>query len=77
MEPSPRSGRLQEGLYALWFSAVREADCEFTCPCPSAKALGYWHSVRFADVANRLSQQSHYHQRIIFMIGRSTTPWRG
>ncbi len=31
-------------------SAVREADCEFTRPCPSAKALGYCHSVRFADV---------------------------
>ena len=41
----------EERSSCLCFSAVREADCEFTCSCPSAKALGYCHSVRFADVA--------------------------
>ncbi len=58
IEPSPRSGRMKKGLHSWAFSAVRFADCEFTCEPPSAKALGYSHSVRFADAANRLLQQS-------------------
>ena len=40
------------------FSAVRCADYDSNAGCPSAKARGYYQSVRFADATNRLSQQS-------------------
>src|ERR1041384_2595921 len=53
---SPRSGRLKTGVIAV-FSTVRYADYRSNVVSPSAKALGYYQSVRFAGEANRLSQQ--------------------
>jgi hypothetical protein len=48
----------ESGFIPGRFSAVRFADCASTCGPPSAKALGYSHTVRFADAANRLCSKA-------------------